>query len=332
MLVVLCHAVAHPFAAAPDIAHLMGRVGVTLFFVISGFIMVATTSRGDGRFDPLLFMRKRITRVVPLYYTVTLLVLFLTLVTPAIFKSTPFDLKHVVTSLLFIPSYTPDTGEIEPFYKLGWTLNYEMFFYVVFASLFWMRTRARTITIVVLFSALFLLGLVVRFENPAWTLYTRTDVLAFAAGAVVGTVKPAGGWRMPAPVQVAILAGAVLGLVLLAWGYGPIRTSALAQIAATAICTAIVAVLACHGQERPGPVAGIATLLGNASYAIYLFHMFAVGGTWWLVGRVIGRVDGPTYALVVTTASVGAVVLGIGAYRYLEGPMARAVHVRPAVA
>jgi exopolysaccharide production protein ExoZ len=333
MLVVICHSIAHPFPSAPDIAHMMGRVGVTMFFIISGYIMVTTTSRDDGRFDPLQFMGKRIARIVPLYYGVTLLVALLTLVAPAIFKSTPFDLGHIVTSLLFIPTYTPEPPHsIEPFYKLGWTLNYEMFFYAVFACLCWMRTRARTITLIVLFAGLFLLGLLIPFENAAWVMYTRTDILAFAAGAAIATFKPQGAWRLSPTAQVAIVLGGVLLMAMMLPAYGANRATVWVQIVAMIACLGFVIVLACHDEARDTSAGRTAMLLGDASYAIYLFHMFAVAGTWLVAERLLGEVSPVAFVAVAAFSTVTAAMLGISIHRYCERPIARMIAPRPAPA
>src|SRR5262245_19704057 len=105
VVVVVAHAIAHPFSTTPGLTHLLARFGVTLFFVISGFIMVYTT--GTGRFDPREFMRRRIVRIVPLYYFATLTTLLLFLAAPQLFKTTLFELKHFIMSLLFIPSFRP---------------------------------------------------------------------------------------------------------------------------------------------------------------------------------------------------------------------------------
>ena len=40
--------------------------------------------------------------------------------------------RHILTSYLFIPDWRPDMSVVRPVMALGWTLNYEMLFYVVF--------------------------------------------------------------------------------------------------------------------------------------------------------------------------------------------------------
>src|SRR5215207_9375176 len=103
LVVVAAHATVHPLPAATHATWLASAFGVTLFFVISGYIMVVIS--GPGSFDPVDFMRRRIVRLVPLYWTVTLSVAALTLAVPSAFKRTSFDLEHIVASLLFLPMH-----------------------------------------------------------------------------------------------------------------------------------------------------------------------------------------------------------------------------------
>src|SRR5687768_6729717 len=128
ILVLASHALLYPLLEH-DLAYgRLGWLGVILFFVISGFIMVAVT--GEGKFSASDFLRRRFIRIVPMYGAATLLAAALALFAPQLFKTTVYDGAELVMSLLFIPFYNPVSGGIHPLYKLGWTLNYEIFFYV----------------------------------------------------------------------------------------------------------------------------------------------------------------------------------------------------------
>lgn len=70
LLVVIAHSFGHGLDHETSAVLFTGRFGVVIFFVISGFIMVAIT--GEGRFDPLRFAGNRLRRIVPLYWTPTL--------------------------------------------------------------------------------------------------------------------------------------------------------------------------------------------------------------------------------------------------------------------
>ncbi len=144
----------------------LGGMGVATFFVISGFIMVYTTRDKFGRSGAgLEFIKKRIIRIVPLYYITTILVVILTaLVNKTSILPSPAEL---VSSIAFVPYKNP-TGEVVPLYALGWTLEYEMFFYVIFAAA--MRFRLVVGLPIIIIALLSL----VRHRNPAarlqWTL------------------------------------------------------------------------------------------------------------------------------------------------------------------
>lgn len=107
-----------------------GEYGVEIFFIISGFIMIYTTRN----YDPLLakdnflfFMKKRIVRIMPLYTILTFAWIFLFVPD---FNFNYVNLIKLVKSLFFIPY------KGFPILYLGWTLNYEMLFYLIFALSF----------------------------------------------------------------------------------------------------------------------------------------------------------------------------------------------------
>ena len=94
--------------------------GVDIFFVISGFIMVYSTERLFGQAHaPLVFLAKRLARIVPLYW--------LTMSIAILVQQTPIDPITLIKSYLFMPFATPD-GEMHPIYGIGWTLEFEIFF------------------------------------------------------------------------------------------------------------------------------------------------------------------------------------------------------------
>ena len=107
-----------------------GNTGVDLFFVISGFIMVVTVTERPQ--SPAQFFRHRVARIVPLYWLVTLAVFTLALVAPVLLQSTRANPAELLKSLAFIP-YRRFDGQMHPLVFVGWTLNYEMMFYALFA-------------------------------------------------------------------------------------------------------------------------------------------------------------------------------------------------------
>lgn len=118
------------------------EIGVQLFFIISGFIMVHTTRniRSDYPNEAGRFLLRRIIRIVPLYYIITFFVISDDLNNGYLAENSGLLIK----SLLFISPLTVETGPKYgfPCLPVGWTLNYEMFFYLLFAiTLFFGKFR-----------------------------------------------------------------------------------------------------------------------------------------------------------------------------------------------
>lgn len=314
--VLLAHAVGHPFAGAPGVFHLMSRYGVTLFFIISGYIMVLTT--GPGRVDPGKFMYRRVSRIVPTYYIANVTLAIATLVAPGAFKSTIFDLKHIILSLLFIPMYRPDgSGFILPFFRLGWTLNYEMFFYLMFAACFALTARNRVILLTGLFAALIAIGAAIPFHSAIPVFFTQVDLAAFVAGMWLGLAALRGPLRLSRGVRAALLLGGVAALAAIVAMYGEIRSLPLTQYAIIAICAAHIIALTAVGDGPGKPIPAFLLLIGDASYSIYLFHMFAVGAVFAAAHHLPAIALPPLMAL----AIIAGLAVGVAAYRFIETPI-----------
>ena len=107
------------------------EIGVDIFFVISGFIMVYVTwGKLDRPGAHWHFLRARLIRIVPLYWFYTLLLAAVALTVPSVLDTAIFSVEQLLSLLLFIPGLFG--ADARPLLKFGWTLNYEMFFYAVF--------------------------------------------------------------------------------------------------------------------------------------------------------------------------------------------------------
>src|SRR3954466_5179264 len=129
-----------------------GGRGVDLFFVISGFIIFYATH--GTSLTPAEFLRRRVERIAPLYFVVIFAVTMLAITLPATFD-TPnwYTLRHILKSLAFV-AFTD--GEM-PVVYVGWSLEYEMYFYLAVALLMAL-TREVWRNIVIIFSALVTVG------------------------------------------------------------------------------------------------------------------------------------------------------------------------------
>ena len=105
-----------------------GWNGVDLFFVISGFIMVYI--QRQRRDTPWRFAVNRLFRIGPLYWTLTLVMTALFLLQPKLFNTNGIGWPWVVSSLAFLSQATQHGM---PVLFDGWTLEFEMLFYLIFA-------------------------------------------------------------------------------------------------------------------------------------------------------------------------------------------------------
>ena len=117
--------------ATTSLAWALGDIGVYIFFAISGFIMVHICWDDFGLPGAAQnFMKRRIIRIVPLYWLATIAaVVFHGLSGKG---SSAAGWPELLRSLLFIP-FDNENGVWAPVLRQGWTLNYEMMFYVIFA-------------------------------------------------------------------------------------------------------------------------------------------------------------------------------------------------------
>ncbi|MET1755162.1 acyltransferase [Novosphingobium sp. RD2P27] len=316
LLVVVAHALLHPLAHAEATYQRLGSFGVLLFFVISGFIMIYTT--GTGAFAPGKFLRRRIERIAPLYWLVTFGVSFLAIFAPTLLKNTTFSWDQLIKSLFFIP-YARENGEIVPLMKLGWTLNYEMFFYLAFASLAFLSARSRVLLVTLLFVLLVIAGAVVPFESAIPLFLTAPLLLTFCVGMGVGLLYQ----RQSFLACDARLAPIWLGsaAVFIALALNAPQTAPLSPFTdATFALAAASLVLLGLCSERLLPDWRFGLLLGDASYSLYLVHMYLVAATGLIVGRLVGS-DMP--ALSIASAIGASVIAAIAVHLIVEKPIGR---------
>ncbi|ODT81654.1 MAG: hypothetical protein ABS76_10880 [Pelagibacterium sp. SCN 64-44] len=319
-LVLISHALLYPTAEEVLLHARLGWLGVIVFFVVSGFIMVVVT--GPGKFAPGQFLRRRVLRVVPLYWAFTLLAAALAVTLPSLFKTTVFDGLQMLLSLGFIPFYNAGSHGLHPLYKLGWTLNYEMFFYLSFALLALLGASGRIWVLTLAYLALALVGQALHPQDAIPAFYTSYLPLAFVAGAWLGFAHLKGWLEKVVPGLTWLLA--LVGIVALVDGFAIDRGTmedGLAFIGLLLFAAVLVALAA--GMERSLPRLPLLEKLGDASYSIYLTHIFVVAGVVGVVRLLFGA-DNPW---IVWGAAMAAIPVGIAAgcllYRLIEEPLLR---------
>lgn len=299
---------------------------VDLFFVISGFIMVHAARRLFGRPGAAeAFVRRRLARIVPLYWLTT--AAYLLLLVAAHLKGgdpVPGPLA-VAASFLFIPFDTLGQGRTFPVFDLGWTLNYEMFFYALFAvGVGWGRRGAAGF-IAGSVAVLVIVGLFVPAEATALHFWTRPIMVDFVFGLGVGLAAEEG-VRLRPPMRWALVAGAVLLLTLdpARVFQGPLGFTVpneWPRVLMGGVPAAALLAGATLGPAPPIPaLARPAERLGDASYSLYLFHPFAMIVTEKVWQKVPASHALPGWALVLIMVA-GAIALAMASFRWIEQPL-----------
>jgi exopolysaccharide production protein ExoZ len=264
-------------------------------------------SRGR-RASPLKFAINRIFRIVPLYWTLTLVVFAIAFFIPAAVQATQADPVQLLKSLLFIP-FVKSNGQVHPTLFVGWTLNYEMFFYALFAiGLLWGERGA----LLVVSAMVGIVALDPFTSSPIADFYTDPILLEFAAGMMIGLAFP----RL-APWHPRILIALGFALILLA----PFCWPSIHR----AVAFGVPGVLIVSGAlmlEKAGTTVKGLRLLGDASYAIYLTHVFVTGVAMKLAPLVDNEAG---LALLAIGALAGAAIFGILVHLWVEKPLTHAL-------
>lgn len=261
--------------------------GVDIFFVISGFVMVQSTSGRD--ISPKAFITQRIQRIVPLYWIATAIMMLQV--------SGEWELK--LKSLFFIPAMNPKINMVQPILEPGWTLNYEMFFYAIFACSLLLRESCRFVAIILAFLLLLTVGPVVD-GGEILDFYCRPIIVEFLMGMAIAKF----GIRLP----IAALPFAFAIMIAL-------QSVEIDRVYSLGI-PAMIIVSSALSAERHLPTWKFADFLGSASYSIYLFHLLALGAiaeAWPYIG--LGK-EG-----FVIIALAFMIVFGCVMYRAVERPM-----------
>lgn len=297
-----------------------GAAGVDIFFPISGFLMVWTTQQGWGRRGGnRLFLLKRVLRIAPLYWILTSAKVAALLVVPALALRGGLEPWHTAASYLFLPAVNASAGHDHPVLPLGWTLNLEMFFYVLFAlTLAVGKNPLRWLTpILVLIGGLGALGLA---PWPPLRFYFDPIVLEFVFGMLVGALVIR---RMLLPVAPACFIVVLSSIVMIAAeyipGFSPGWRTYIWGIPGALILWSLISL---EGRFTRLPGYSTALAVGDASYAIYLSHGFVLT----VVGLVCARMGytglGPSIAVVAVCLAI-SIGLGLWLHRFVERPLGR---------
>jgi exopolysaccharide production protein ExoZ len=295
-----------------------GAAGVDLFFVISGFVMVySSVNLIADRKGWLVFSQRRVIRIVPMYWLATTIKLVLMVVAGEFVLHARFSPLDTVMSYLFLPARNSD-GLFFPLLGVGWTLNFEMLFYLLFAVALFLRASVFKFVGAILF--ILASGALFRQDNwPAASFYLSPIVLDFFFGMLIARACLRGKHLPRGAAVLSVFAGLLLLLVF------PVTIwhTSLAGVAAAMVVGGLVGLEAWLTW-----IPGWLIYLADASYVIYLFHPLVAPAA----PVVLAKLHMPYPLLSIALSICFALLAGCLIHKLVEGPVTlwlkRAVEAR----
>jgi peptidoglycan/LPS O-acetylase OafA/YrhL len=325
----------------------LGYIGVSLFFVLSGFILVYTYQGKDV--PPGRFLRARFARVFPAY-------VFSLLVTTYGFYWTIHSSlarptwagAHPLVSGLSVLTLTQAWIPLSAmaWNNVAWSLSVEAFFYLVFPfALVWLGSRGKS-QMFALLGLLWLVSLAVStsyvmlkpdglalpnssLENAAWLNVVKFNPLVrlpeFLMGMTTGMLflrNSANDRKLATP----LVLGALFGILSIAYFSPAIPYPILHTGLFNGLFATLVYGLALGPSWTKFLNARVLVLLGDASYSLYLLHCFVLRHMLMRDhGSIVVHSSTPW---VVFTVAV-AIAAAVGVYKFIEEPGRRKLNPRP---
>ena len=305
----------------------IGFAGVDLFFVISGVVMVVTCGDQFGRRGASWrFFLRRAARIYPLYWLATFAVLAAYWWRPELAVRDKLSAVHIAKSLALWPQ-----GEF-PIVAVGWTLTYEMFFYLVFAALLALP-RAALKPLLAAWGAITLIVFVALEPQQSIStvhayleipVYASPLALEFILGCAIGEAVKVGAMKWAgAAFMTGLAALTTLGAYVGSTFPGEAQYG-IARLVVFGLPAALI-VYGAVGRElsRRAAIPRWIVFWGDASYSTYLVHVYVI----WVFSRVLSRrlTDGQTWQVWAAAAACLISIAAVAAASYLcvERPLQR---------
>jgi exopolysaccharide production protein ExoZ len=298
----------------------LGVFGVDVFFILSGFLMVTISQPYiDGSKPVGHFLLYRLIRVWPMYCLATLIYISMKVASHLLKgEGLPFDMSITrLMSLFFIPSFNED-GVLQPILWVGWTLNYEIIFYVSFTAAVLCGSRRLLPALAAILIVLFGIGSLLPASTALGTFLSNPILFEFLFGAFVAYCYPPS------------LRSETKGLWVLLLGIGMLLAFSFVSNESEArfLARGLPSLLIFYGflmLERRTAWPNWAIFLGNASYSIYLFHIILIYPVANKILSVLSSRGMVTSAqiLAATAAIAASIVAGVIVHLLLEKPITR---------
>lgn len=277
-----------------------GEIGVDIFFIISGYIMMYSTHKRN--ISAKNFMINRITRIIPLYWTLTFVALAIYFVLPGKVNASGGE-TVILESFLLLPT------EGKYLIQNGWTLKYEFIFYIIFMiSLFLDNKRF----ILIIITGLFLFGIIIEPTNVYLKSISNNLILEFLFGILLYLMY----YKYKKDNLILSIVLVILSVLTLFYFKENIEI-----IKYRAIYYGIPALLFSAGillvENKLHKIQNIILILGNSSYSLYLIHPFILVANAMLFKKFYNETllfD----VIFIISMLISSIIFGILTYKYIE--------------
>lgn len=306
----------------PDVLDI-GQTGIDLFFIVSGFVMT-TITRGKFQkpFETIKFIYNRLSRIYPPYWFYSLILLYVYFLRPDLVNPTLGNRVNILESFLLFPQ------DILPLLMVGWTLIYEMYFYLLF-SLFLLFNEKYFLPLLLLWSAI-IVTIKIFLPPPLSSCWVSASYLVvspfafeFIFGCIIAKIIYSGKRKYGV---FSLFAGLVafMFIIIFSWTYPHINTTTpwirvfLFGIPYSVIVYGVTALEFCKNWRIYKPLQA----LGDVSYSVYLSHSLVINGIGWLWLLTQKTLSIPNFNLLWIFAMLAmSIITGIISYRAIEKPI-----------
>jgi exopolysaccharide production protein ExoZ len=297
---------------------IIGFSGVDLFFVISGFVMVNVTRESfQNRGETQRFLYHRLTRIYPLYWFYSSLILFVWIIHPAWVNSDQGSQINVIASFLLLPQ------NILPLVSVGWTLVHEMYFYFIFAILLLLPKKNFLLGVIFWGCIVAIVNICFSdISNPFLLVYSHPLTIEFIIGCLIALLY----YRKPLPGNAFLIASAsliswVLGYYLFRKLSGNLIPLGWEKVLIFGVPSALAVYAALLFESKNAALLPRwIRSIGDASYSIYLSHILvlhAIGKIWRTIATE-GYIDNILMMIAMITA---VIITGFLSYNLIERKM-----------
>lgn len=300
LLVVFSH-IAHKVSQhSPNNIYLpsnIGELGVDLFFIISGFIMVYISSvKENNIYD---FLTSRFVRIIPLYWILTTAALLVYLYEPSLINSSG-GTTSIINSYFLIPD------ENKFLVQNGWTLSYEFYFYFIFSIGIFISYKNRSTVVTFILIALATYGF---YQNSDEFIF-NSFLIEFALGIISFQLYSKLPSLRPAYIY-SFITISLSGFIFLDTGIRIIDN----VLPVFFLFLTILYLEPFFQKNSKFILLKFTEMIGNSSYSLYLLHPFVLSGITIILNKEFIHNHSYLYSFIMLSMSI---FLGFLCFKYIE--------------